>query len=182
MSQTSRIFRPTREQYLVLYWPLYQAQLTLQSPTEANTCARQNTQTKKQHKYMSTADVSSIMRYVHRYSKCTNYLIISPHAVIMPITVIMAIVGVQDCGFSNVGFEKENSPLQGGMRRRMYILPVSSSLNILQKKHWNRQLNNLQHKIHKNLSNIIYVYQNTLLTLQNQININNTNIVDDTQT
>ena len=38
MSQTSTIFRPSRVQNLVLYWPPYKAQLMLQSPTEANTC------------------------------------------------------------------------------------------------------------------------------------------------
>ena len=39
ISQTSTIFRPSRVQNLVLYWPQYKAQLMLQSPTEANTCA-----------------------------------------------------------------------------------------------------------------------------------------------
>ena len=38
MSQTSTIFRPSRVQNLVLYWPQYKAQLMFQSPTEATTC------------------------------------------------------------------------------------------------------------------------------------------------
>ena len=40
MSQTSTIFRASRVQNRVLYWPQYKAQLMLQSPTEAGMCGR----------------------------------------------------------------------------------------------------------------------------------------------
>ena len=50
MSQTSTIFRPSKVQNLVLYWPQYKAQLMLQSHTEANTC---DIQYKHVNKYKS---------------------------------------------------------------------------------------------------------------------------------